>query len=100
MDRGDLSSLTDRERAFHTLIRANTASHDERRQLVEQAAAVLTVEEVYHASTVMALFNFYNTFVDVNGVAELTSDGYRASGVRLSTQGYAPPAPTPAPVSV
>lgn len=39
----------------------------------------------------IALFNFYNTFVDVNGVDELTPDGYEASGVRLSTHGYAPP---------
>jgi len=41
---------------------------------------------------VIALFNFYNKFVDLNGVAELTAEGYQASGVRLSTHGYAPPA--------
>jgi len=41
---------------------------------------------------VIALFNFYNTFVDLNGVDELTPAGYEASGVRLSAQGYAPPA--------
>lgn len=92
---GDLSALTERERAFHTLIRANVAPHDERRRMVEHAAEILAVDEVYHASTVIALFNFYNTFVDVNGVDELTADGYRASGMRLSTQGYAPPATVP-----
>ncbi len=47
---------------------------------------------MYLASMVIALFNFYNTFVDVNGVDELTPQGYEASGVRLSTQGYCPPA--------
>jgi hypothetical protein len=40
---------------------------------------------------VISLFNFYNTFVDLNGVDELTPEGYEASGVRLSTQGYCPP---------
>ena len=56
----------------------------------------LGADEIYHASSVIALFNFYNTFVDVNGVDELTPEGYEASGVRLSTHGYAPPA-QPAP---
>lgn len=56
------------------------------------AARTLGADEVYHANTVIALFNFYNTFVDVNGVDELTPEGYEASGVRLKTMGYAPPA--------
>jgi hypothetical protein len=51
----------------------------------------LSVEEVYHANAVIALFNFYNKFVDLNGVSELTPEGYEASGVRLSKHGYAPP---------
>jgi hypothetical protein len=41
---------------------------------------------------VIALFNFYNTFVDVNGVDEMSAEMYDASGVRLSTVGYCPPA--------
>jgi hypothetical protein len=86
------AALTERERAFYQLVRANTAAPDERRCVVEAVASVLTVDEMYHVNSVIALFNFYNTFVDLNGVAELTADGYRASGVRLSTQGYAPPA--------
>jgi hypothetical protein len=40
---------------------------------------------------VVALFNFYNKFVDVAGVAELSEAGYDASGVRLAQHGYAPP---------
>jgi hypothetical protein len=40
---------------------------------------------------VIALFQFYNTFVDLNGVDPLSPEGYEASGVRLSTQGYTPP---------
>lgn len=59
--------------------------------MVEGAARVLRVDEIYHANAVISLFNFYNKFVDLNGVAELTADGYGASGVRLSQHGYAPP---------
>jgi len=75
------------------------ASHERdatrRRAQVLRAADVLTPDEVYLANMVIALFNFYNTFVDLNGVDELTPQGYEASGVRLSTAGYSPP---PAPV--
>ena len=60
-----------------------------------RAADVLSPDEVYLASMVIALFNFYNTFVDLTGVDELTAQGYEASGVRLSTAGYAPPPASP-----
>jgi hypothetical protein len=52
---------------------------------------VLTADEIYLGSSVIALFNFYNTWVDLNGVDQLTPDGYTATGVRLSSGGYAPP---------
>ena len=85
--------LAEREQALWALI---DASHERdepaRRALVMRAAAILTPDEVYLASMVIGLFNFYNTFVDLTGVDELTVQGYEASGVRLSTIGYAPPA--------
>ena len=56
------------------------------------ASEELTTDEVYLASMVISLFNFYNTFVDLNGVDEMSAEMYDASGVRLSTVGYAPPA--------
>jgi hypothetical protein len=90
LERRDLSP---REAALWELVDA-THERDEtrRRERVLRAAGVLTPDEIYLASTVMALFNFYNTWVDVNGVDQLTADGYDATGVRLSSQGYAPPA--------
>ncbi len=90
---GGAPPVTDRERVLRGLVRASH-SHDEeeRRVYVESAATVLTVAEVYQANAVIALFNFYNKLVDLNGVAELSPAGYEASGVRLSTVGYAPPA--------
>lgn len=89
----ELLDATDRDRAFSRLVDASHV-HDaeQRRALVLNAANTLTVDEIYHANTVIALFNFYNKFVDLHGVDELTPEGYRQSGVRLSTHGYAPPA--------
>src|SRR4051812_36857961 len=85
--------LTSREEAFWTLVRASH-SHDptERHGMVHAATETLSVAEIYHANAVIALFNFYNKFVDLNGVDELTAEGYEASGARLSAHGYAPPA--------
>ena len=38
---------------------------------------------------VIALFNFYNKWVDLNGVKLLSPEGYAASGKRLAQHGYA-----------
>ena len=65
-----------------------------RRDVVLRAAETLTSDEAYLASMVIALFNFYNTFVDLNGVDELSAELYEASGYRLSMIGYSPPAPS------
>ena len=62
-----------------------------RRAVAQRAHAELGPDGTYLASMVIALFKFYNAFVDLNGVAELTDAGYEASGRRLCTQGYAPP---------
>ena len=62
-----------------------------RRTAAQAAHAELGPDGSYLASMVIALFKFYNAFVDLNGVAELSEAGYAASGRRLCTQGYAPP---------
>jgi hypothetical protein len=94
----DEEPRTDRERAFRHLVNASHVSVEEtRRTMVEAAAQTLTAAEVYHATAVIALFNFYNKFVDLNGVDELTPEGYAASGVRLSANGYGPPPTVPKP---
>ena len=86
---GDAAERTDREDAFQMLV---DASHlvdvEARRALIERAATTLSVEEVYQANMVIALFNFYNTWVDLNGVATLTPEGYALSGKRLAQSGY------------
>ena len=86
-------NLTPRESAFHSLVRASRSTDESvRRSIVLAASVHLRTDEVYHATSVISLFNFYNKFVDLNGVSELTAEGYEALGARLSAQGYHPPA--------
>lgn len=43
---------------------------------------------LYDAVTVIALFNFYNVWIDATGVADMPDEAYRNSGKRLANQGY------------
>lgn len=88
----DRRDLTRREEAFWSLVRSSCDNDVTRRhEIAITATTVLTPDEVYLATMVIALFQFYNAFVDMNGVEPLSPEQYEASGVRLSTQGYAPP---------
>ena len=49
-------------------------------------AAGWSDEAIYDAITVCALFNFYTTWVDGSGVADL--EDYTPSGKRMAEQGY------------
>ncbi len=53
-------------------------------------AAGWSDEALYDAITVVALFQFYNTWIDATGVQDMPAAGYEMSGKRLATQGYAP----------
>jgi hypothetical protein len=89
LERRDLSP---REAALWELVDATHERDAERRHTrVARAGEVLTPDEIYLATSVIALFNFYNTWVDLNGVDQLSREGYDATGVRLSSVGYAPP---------
>lgn len=45
-------------------------------------------EAVFDAIAVSSLFQFFNSWVDGNGVAHMSPEAYRASGKRLATGGY------------
>ena len=45
-------------------------------------------EALYDAITVVALFQFYNAWIDATGVDDMPALAYEASGKRLSTDGY------------
>lgn len=76
--------------AFRLLIEANDLPHL-RRTLLTAVRPTLSKEEIFQANTIIALFNFYNTWIDLNLVDELSPNEYKATGKRLSTYGYLQP---------
>ena len=52
-------------------------------------AAGWSDEALYDAFTVVALFQFYNAWIDTTGVGDMPAFAYEMSGKRLATQGYA-----------
>jgi hypothetical protein len=47
-----------------------------------------TDEALYDATTVCALFNFYNRWIDATGVHDMPASAYELSGERLKEHGY------------
>jgi len=47
-----------------------------------------TDEALYDAISVVALFQFYNAWIDATGVDDMPAMGYEMSGKRLATNGY------------
>jgi alkylhydroperoxidase family enzyme len=47
-----------------------------------------TDEAIYDAIMVCGLFNFYNRWIDANGVEAMSKQDHTASGKRLATRGY------------
>jgi alkylhydroperoxidase family enzyme len=91
--------ISEKDRALFTFIeKANRASNTMGPEDVRTAvAAGWTEEALYDAITVCALFNFYNTWIDATGVADMPPELYDMSGQRLATRGYVPSAPPPSP---
>ena len=65
---------------------ARNAATITREDIEAVRAAGWTDEAIYDAITVCALFNFYTTWVDASGVADLGD--YSASGERMAKEGY------------
>ncbi len=51
-------------------------------------AAGWTDEQLYYAITVVALFNFYNRWIDATGVHALSDEEHRENAKRSATAGY------------
>jgi len=50
--------------------------------------AGFTDEAIYYAITVCALFNFYNRWIDANGVHPMSDEAHRAGAKRAAIHGY------------
>jgi alkylhydroperoxidase family enzyme len=51
-------------------------------------AAGWTDEALYFATTVCALFNFYNRWIDASGVHEMSDEAHRQAAKRSAVHGY------------
>jgi alkylhydroperoxidase family enzyme len=83
--------IPEKEKALFTFIeKVNRQSNATRKEDIDALKrAGWTEEAIYDAITVCALFNFYNVWIDATGVSDMPAVAYKASGVRLATQGYA-----------
>ncbi len=91
--------ISEKDRALFAFIeKVNRASNQIGPSDIGAAvAAGWTEEGLYDAITVCALFNFYNTWIDATGVADMPAELYDMSGQRLATRGYVPGPPPPPP---
>jgi hypothetical protein len=92
----DPAALSAKERAILALTDVAAGAGKSRVAAAPEICAAIDVcksagwseRAVYDAITVIALFNFYNAWVDCAGVEELDASGYAATGERLKKRGY------------
>ncbi len=94
----DTAPVTDKDRALYGFVKKmvqDSLSIGEA-DVAAAHAAGWTDEALYDAISVVALFQFYNAWIDASGVRDMPAFAYEMSGKRLSTSGYMlgkPPAP-------
>jgi alkylhydroperoxidase family enzyme len=86
----DAAQISEKDRALYAFVRKMV--HDSlsigEADVAAAKAAGWTDEALYDAITVVALFQFYNAWIDATGVRDMPALGYEMSGQRLATQGY------------
>jgi alkylhydroperoxidase family enzyme len=82
--------ISEKEKAFFDyVVAANAARGVIDKKWVEKArAAGWSDAALYDAATVVALFNFYNRWIDATGVHDMPAAAYKMSGERLKANGY------------
>jgi hypothetical protein len=86
----DNANIREKDRALYTFVRKMVHDSLSISEADVEAAHVAgwTDEALYDAITVVALFQFYNAWIDATGVRDMPAIGYEMSGKRLATQGY------------
>ena len=84
------SGLPDAERALLAFVdKVNRQAHSIGESDIDLVrAAGWSAAAIYQAIAVCALFNFYNRWVDANGVRPMTADQHRAHARRTAKAGY------------
>ena len=82
---------SDKDKALFDYVEAaNNARGLIDRRVVERARALGWSDgALYDAATAVALFNFYNRWIDAGGVHAMSDEAHRAGGKRMASQGYA-----------
>jgi alkylhydroperoxidase family enzyme len=82
--------IPEKEKAlFDYVLAANASRGVVDRSHVESAReAGWTDGALYDAATVVALFNFYNRWIDATGVHDMPAAAYDMSGKRMKDRGY------------
>ena len=86
----DSAPVTEKDRAIYAFVKKmvhdslsiGEADHEAVR------AAGWTDEATYDAITVVALFQYYNAWIDASGVHDMPAAAYEMSGKRLANNGY------------
>ena len=86
----ETSGLAEKEKAlFRFVERVNRCSNTITPDNIETLhKAGWDDEAIYYAITVCALFNFYNRWVDANGVHGQSDEAHRQGGIRSAAAGY------------
>ena len=86
----DNAPISDQDRALYMFVKKMV--HDSlsigEADVATARAAGWTDEALYDAITVVALFQFYNAWIDASGVCDMSAGGYEMSGRRIATGGY------------
>ncbi len=86
----ETASVADKDRALYRFVKKMV--HDSLSIDAADAEAVRAAgwsdEGLYDAISVVALFQFYNAWIDATGVRDMSPMGYELSGKRIATNGY------------
>ena len=82
--------ITGAERALLEFVeKLNASAHELTQADVDRVLAAGWEQEAVHdAVAVCALFNFYNRWVDGNGIPDQARESYQAGGKRIASRGY------------
>jgi alkylhydroperoxidase family enzyme len=86
----DTAPVSPKDRALYRLVKKVVENSVETSQgdIDTARAAGWSDEALYDALSVVALFRFYNSWIDTTGVGDMPPFAYEMSGQRLATQGY------------
>ena len=86
----DNANIPEKDRALYTFVRKMVHDSLSIGEADVEAAHVAgwTDEALYDAISVVALFQFYNAWIDATGVRDMPAIGYEMSGKRLAALGY------------